>query len=467
MNRTSRYSQQGRIHLDDEKPNAPKQKVSPVPKATLEEGILQLLASAAEMQQRQDLDSAHQLYQAAMEKVKEHGLNRKTLFTGTNKKPPPLNSRTPIEWCLHVGDMASAICLLDGPNAALAKLRSQVSFERIEQILDAGADVEHRMGPLGRTLLLHEAAEGRYPGVRLALDRGGSITCMDNNGDTALALALRSQESQANLVVEELLQAHAELNIHDGQGQPLFKVALTHAQPEVVTHVIRALAPLTAQHRQYMEDWTACLPQRTVKWSKRAADILSILLNHGLDPNTRCQPTGITLLEIAIQLETADSEGLVAELLEKGADPMLEVALRCGTPRTIAITLERLKPLVAEHYQLMVSWVNNSTLSSWRHGRESKILEMLLDHGLDPNLRLAKAPHSPLIVFVAKYGDITLLQRLIAYGALLDVANDDSDTALICAAKGRNRQIYDALKAAGVNDKLFLGWTIWSQHAKG
>lgn len=95
MSRKSWYSQrQGQIRLGDtEVGDGPARKVAPVPKAALEEGILQLLASAAEMQQRQDLDSALQLYQAAMEKVRDHGLNRKRLFTGTNKKPPPLNSR--------------------------------------------------------------------------------------------------------------------------------------------------------------------------------------------------------------------------------------------------------------------------------------------------------------------------------------------------------------------------------------
>ena len=88
-------SQKGRIKLGDEKqPDGPS-RIIPVKKEHLEDGILQLLASAADMQQRRDLDSALQLYQAAMEKVKSHDLNRKRLLTGTKKKPPPLNSRTP------------------------------------------------------------------------------------------------------------------------------------------------------------------------------------------------------------------------------------------------------------------------------------------------------------------------------------------------------------------------------------
>lgn len=472
MNRTNWYSQQqGRIQLGAEKvPNAPtpKRKVHGVPKAALEEGILQLLASAAEMQQRQDLDSAHQLYQAAIDKVKAHGLNRQNLFTGTNKKPPPLNSRTPLEWCLHVGDIPSAICLLEGPNSALATLRRQVSLERIEQILDAGAEVEYRIGPMGRTLLLQEAAEGRYAGVRLALDRGASVSCMDDNGDTALALTLRSGEAQAGLIFADLLEAHADLNHHDGQGHPLFKVALAHAQPEVLTKVITVLSPLTAAHCQHMQDWAANLREDGNQWTKRSVEVLRLLLNNGLNPNIHCQPAGTsTLLEMAIRREAADSKVLVSELLEKGADPMLEGALQHGTAHSLELILTRLMPLDESHYQKMVTWIKKlPALAKWRD-RDCEILKLLLDFGLDPNLRRAVSPHSPLIVCATKFGDIALVERLIAHGAKLDVADDNSDTALICAAKGKNRQIYEALKAAGVNDRVFLGWTVWSSYASG
>ena len=472
MNRSSWYSQQqGRIQLGAEKvPSAPtsKRKVQGVPKAALEDGILQLLASAAEMQQRQDLDSAYQLYQAAMEKVKDHGLNRQNLFTGTNKKPPPLNSRTPLEWCLHVGDMPSAICLLEGPNSALATLRRQVSLERIEEILNAGAEVDYRIGPMGRTLLLQEAAEGRYAGVRLALDRGASVSCMDDNGDTALALTLRSGEIQAGLFFADLLDAHADLNHHDGKGHPLFKVALAHAQPEVLTKVIATLSPLTAVYRQYMQDWAATLREDGNQWTKRSVEVLRLLLNEGLDPNIRCQPAGnLTLLEMAMRRQSADSKGLVTDLLERGADPMLEAALQHGTSNNLELILTRLMPLGEEHYQKMISWIKTLPASTKWRNRDGEILKLLLDFGLDPNLRRAVTPHSPLIVCAAKYGDISLLEKLIAHGAKLNVADDSSDTALICAAKGKNRQVYDALKAAGVNDKVFLGWTVWSNYASG
>ena len=149
MNRTSWSPlQQGRIQLPDRRTSdAPKRNI-PVPKAALEDGILHLLATAAEMQQRQDLPSAFQLYEAAIAKIKTHGLNSKTFLEGTSKKPAPLNSKTPLEWSLHVGDVASAILLLGDPNAALAALRNKVSLERIGDILDSGASIEYRVSQL-------------------------------------------------------------------------------------------------------------------------------------------------------------------------------------------------------------------------------------------------------------------------------------------------------------------------------
>ena len=471
MNRSSWSSQQqGRIQLGNEAiPNGPKKKTPSVPKAALEEGILQLLASAAEMQQRQDLDSAHQLYQAAMEKVKDHGLNRKNLFTGTAKKPPPLNRRTPIEWCLHVGDIASAICLLEGPNAALAKLRTEVNLQRVEEILDAGADIEYRIGPVGRTFLLQAAVEDRHAAVRLALDRGASVDCMDDNGDTALALVLRCSQPQSNAIVADLLDAQADISLCDGMRRPLFKVALEYAQPEAVTQIVEALSPLTAENRQCMQDWAASSLLDGHQWSNRTIDVVRLLLTKGLDPDTRSQLSGgeLTLLGMAMQRNAASSHGLIAELLEKGAEPILETALRSATSPALEQILTKLMPLTETHYQQIAAWLNTiPSPKKWRE-RDVEVLQVLLDYGLSPNTRRAEAPRSPLIVCAASCGNINLVQRLIARGAKLTVADDNSDTAIMVAAKRRNREIYDALKSAGVDDSMFWGWSVWSKYSNG
>lgn len=463
----------GPIRLGDDKHTDGadvQRKTYAVPKAALEEGVLQLLASAAEMQQRQDLDSALQLYEAAMEKVKTHGLNRKRLFTGTSKKPPPLNSRTPIQWCLHVGDMASAVCLLGNPNSALAELCTIVSLDRIEQVLDAGAEIEHRIGPMGRTLLLQEAAEGRQAGVRLALSHGANVNCMDNNGDTALALALRCERPQANYIVEDLIEAGADIKSRDGQGQSLFTLAIAQGQPEVLAQVIARVSPLAMEDREEMKAWASSLPVHYDKWTTRTCDVLRLLLGYGLDPNLRLQNTGAqTLLEVAVQRQGAGSELLVADLLDHGATPNLEVALRRSTSQVIELILTKVTPLTETHQQQAISWI--STLhfdpKRWPH-RDIEVLKLLLEFGLDPNIRRSAAPHSPLIVCAVVSGNLSLVEKLILLKAQLDVTDDNSNTPILCASKASNRAIYDALKKAGVNDRTFFGMTtVWNSYNSG
>lgn len=470
MNRVSWSSKQkGQIKLGDEKqPDGPT-RIIPVKKEHLEDGILQLLASAADMQQRRDLDSALQLYQAAMEKVKSHGLNRKRLFTGTNKKPPPLNSRTPLEWSLHVGDMPSAICLLGGPSTALVELGMSGTVDQVRQILDAGASIEQRIGSFGRTFLLQEAAEGKLNSVNFALERGASIHCMDDNGDTPLGLALRCQRPQANLVVAALLEAGADVNGVDGKGQPLFKVAIAHGQLESVVQVMSTLKPVTEEHGQIMRTWAVSLPVYGDNWSSRDCSVLRFLLGHGLDPNLRLGPSKIsTLFDAAVQRQAAGSEPLVAQLLETGAEPNIEVALHGSTPKMLEIILKKRGSLRETSQQPVIAWIAklHAYPQQWTK-RDGEIFKLLLDFGLDPNIRRPAAPHAPLVVCAASYGDIDLLQRLIENGANLGATDDNSDTAIIVAAKQKNKQIYDALKAAGVSDRYFLFGlgSVWTYYA--
>ncbi|MCJ1377537.1 hypothetical protein MMC17_000632 [Xylographa soralifera] len=467
MNRSSwSPSKEGRIQIGERRRTDASKRNIPVPKAILEDGVLHLLATAAEMQQRQDLGSANQLYEAAIAKMKAHSLDQKKFLTGTSKKPPPLNSRTPVEWCIHVGDMTSAITLLGDPNTAIAQMRTKVSLGCVKEILEAGANIEYRIGPIGRTLLLQEVYEGRHEGVRLALDYGASVSCMDDAGDTALALALRSVHPQSLLIITDLLEAGADVNLRDSHGQPLFYVAMEYALPEAIKHVIDGISPLTTEHHQLMREYVAGLPTRGNQVDFRTCNVLSLLLQHGLDPNSSLHSDGPrSLLDWAMRGQGNDSDRLVEDLMERDAKPDLEIALQYAEPHKIDLVLTKLVPLTEAQHRQLVVWVQNWSDRSERWTEhDGDVLKLLLDFGLNPNLRQESAPHSPLIVCAVNYGNLSVVEKLVALKANLTVSDDNGDTAIIRAAKTKNRPIYDAIQAGGVNDRYILGWTVWTYH---
>ena len=459
---------EGTIQLGDRQPSGfdtPMRNI-PVKKAALEDGILHLLATAVEMQQRQDLESANQLYEAAIAKMKAHGLDRKKFLTGTAKKPAPLNSRTPVEWSIHVGDMKSVITLLGDPNVALAQMVSTLNFEQLEQMLDAGANIEHRIGPSGRTLLLREVAEGRRKGVQVALDRGASIACMDDNGDTALAICLRSTDPESMVIFDDLIEAGADINLNDGYGQPMLRVAVASASPELVTKMMDTLSPLSEKHKQQLQDYVSDVVKEGKKMSVRTFAVVGLLLQHGVDPNTSSPgPEKRTLFDLALWQPDNISDDLIANLIELGVKPDLQTTLLHGQVHSVELVLTRLTPLDdANHKHMAEQTQKILTLGKRRSQHDAEILKVLLDFGLDPNLRSAKPPHSPLIFYAVDMGDLALVQKLIAHKANLNAVNDDSDSALVRAAKLQNRAVYDAIKAGGVNDKYFFGWTVWSNY---
>lgn len=466
----SSSSKEGRIQLGERQASdyEPSKRNVPVPKAALEDGILHLLATAAEMQQRQDLESANQLYEAAIVKIKAHGLDRNKFLTGTRKKPAPLNSRTALEWSIHVDDINSAITLIGDPNSALTQLLPTLNHKQIEKIFLAGANIEQRVGPFGRTFLLREASEARLEGIELALAHGANVSCMDDNGDTALALALRTNKGGSLRAVSALLDAGADPNTKDGQGLSLLKVAAAHASPEVVEQIIKYLSPSTTDDQKHLQECVADLPLDGKRLSSRTISVIMILLEHGLDSNTRLSTGGaLSLLDLALQQPEGTSEDLVLRLIENGANIDLESALQRAQTHPLELILTRLTPLSDANKILMTKWAQ-SALSSNRQWskRDGGVLGLLLDFGLDPNIRSEKAPRSPLVVLATANGDLSLVERLVAHKANLTVANDNSDTAIVTAAKQKNRQIYDVLKAGGVNDQYFFGWTVWTSYAK-
>ena len=257
------------------------------------------------------------------------------------------------------------------------------------------------------------------------------------------------------------------MSLKDGSGQPLLKVALANATKEVVKQVIAILSPLSSESHRCIQQWAADLHPDGNQWSDRTVSVLRFLLDYGLDSNTRESKQNMSLLEMAMTRQAAGSEALIEDLLSQGARPILTSALQLATLHSLDLVLTRLTPLTDGHRQQMVSWFNGLPVQpkKWMM-RDKRVLALLVEFGLDPDVRQAQAPHAPLVVCAAGNGDVELVQKLIAHKAKLSASDDNSDTALIRAAKNKNRAMYDLLKTGGANDRMFF-WTIWTNYAPG
>ena len=117
--------------------------------------------------------------------------------------------------------------------------------------------------------------------------------------------------------------------------------------------------------------------------------------------------------------------------------------------------------------QRMISWFHKLHIQPRRwSARYQQVLSLLVEFGLDSDIRQSSESHAPLIVCVVDNGDITFVKKLVAHKAKFGASDDSSDTALIRAAKNKDRAVCDALKAAGANNRIFF-WTIWTNYAPG
>jgi ankyrin repeat protein len=76
---------------------------------------------------------------------------------------------------------------------------------------------------------------------------------------------------------------------------------------------------------------------------------------------------------------------------------------------------------------------------------------VLLDKGMNPNI--IEAGQSPLMI-AARNGEVKLTRALIAFGADVNLRNDDGTTALMLAARHGHTEVADLLLKSGADAEL-------------
>ena len=340
-----------------------------------------------------------------------------------------------------------------GPNdgSLIGAVKAQ-DAEAVEALLQASVDV-NAPAPDGATALHWAAYHDALRLADLLLDARAGVDAANDYGVTPLSLAC---DNGSAAMVARLLEAGADPDAVRSTGEtPLMTCARTGNVDAVLALLVAGANPSAA------ESWQG---QTALMWAAAEAHtaVARALVAHGADVHARTAG-GFTALLIAAR---EDQPVLARLLLDAGADvnattpdvttPLLVATVR-GHARLAMFLLERgADPNVAAAGYTPLHWAAGSwhteltgslrgietvrdeewrSLNGVRDGR-LELVETLLAHGADPDVRLVKSP--------PQFGFASQRFRVSMAGA----------TPFLLAAMDANVAVMDALAAAGADPRL-------------
>ncbi len=374
------------------------------------------------------------------------------LRAGANARETDADGTTALHWAAHLGDVDLTTALLKAgadpraindygatPMSSAAEIGSK---DVLEALLKAGADVESPNAE-GQTALMAVARTGKVEAARLLLKHGANPNATEQwGGQTALMwAAAQRQPEMVRVLIEGGAKVDARATTHDWQRR-----VTAEGRPKDMNR--GGFTALLYAARE------SCIP------------CAKVLLDHGADINLG-DPDGVTPLIIALSNIHWDMGKF---LIERGADVTLW-DFYGRTPLYAAVDMNTLP----KGRRVELPALDETT------GLE--VITMLLDRGANPNAQLKlrlpwrQVPYdrytepmlnigvTPLIR-AAKAGDIPVIKLLLAHGALPNLPNFNGDTPLMAACgkgwinsptRGANfteeqaLEEYDLLLAAGAD----------------
>ena len=326
----------------------------------------------------------------------------------------------------------------DGTSALHWAARAD-DVETMRMLIEAGADAA-AANRYGVTPLFLAAVNGSRTAAELLLDAGAPVNAALPEGETVLMAAART--GSADLIT--LLVGHgADV---EARERWFGETALMWAAAENHEEAVRALAAagadpdsrstlFTIERRRSGQSILPLGSWTPLMYAARqgAMDSARALLELGADPNLT-DPDGATALVLAIINAHYD---VAAFLVEQGADPNIGDSEAQMGPLYAAVDMNTLA-------------VGHGRPNTEPTGRLSALdmIEVLLEHGANPNARLAKpimqrhhtagdaalGEGSTPIMRAAKTGDVAAMRLLLDAGADPMLTQPNGNNALMFAA---------------------------------
>jgi ankyrin repeat protein len=353
---------------------------------------------------------------------------------------PGLDGTPALHWVVRVNDLEAARLLLrSGAQVSLANrygltplaiAAASGNASMIGLLLEAGADA-NALDPAGETPLMGAARVGSLDAVRLLLDRGASVDATDQTyQQTALMVAIRENHPE---VVTLLIARGAAVNVRTRTGRTPQWV-LPNSVPGFGhgIGIVRGGLPPRGLRAPIPGGMTPLL------YAARDGriDTTRILLDAGADIDRR-DANDITPLIAAITNNHPDVARL---LIERGAD--------INAPDWYGRT-----PLWAAVETRNMDVDNASFVNGIDRGPYLELVQVLLDRGADPNVRMKEVPpirrdflrvtgslswvdftgQTPFLT-AALAADLSVMKLLLARGADPHIPTFAGTTALMAAA---------------------------------
>jgi ankyrin repeat protein len=375
--------------------------------------------------------------QAAMER--DMDTVRALLERGVDVNASVVDGTPALHWVVRVDDVETARLLIGAgadptlPNyygatpLYLAAVNGNEAM--IRMLLDAGAEV-NSVDPTGETTLMTAVRAGNPDAVERLLDRGATVDGLDRDfGQTALMFAVRENHPD---IIRILIDRGADVNARTRTGEtPKFELGNSRPGFSFGVGIVRG----GWSERGLRAPIPGTLSPLLYAARDGYTEAARILVANGADLN-QADANGITPLLLA----TLNNHPLLAQyLIDQGAD-VNSRDWYGRTPLWAAVEVRNMDL----HNSIFENGVDRKPLLD--------LIDVLLDHGADPNMRTVETVpirtwmmgigslswvdftgQTPFLL-ASLAGDLTVMRRLLEYGADPHIPTFHGTTALMAAA---------------------------------
>ncbi|MCK5690922.1 ankyrin repeat domain-containing protein, partial [Myxococcota bacterium] len=269
----------------------------------------------------------------------------------------------------------------------------------------------------GRAItLVAELEDENLELMKLIIGAGADLSAKNENGDTALLLAAKGEEFE---LAELLIREGADLDSRDGEGNTALFCAVEADDFELVNLFLKAGADVDALSKYGV-------PSLTIASYRGLFDIVKLLCHAGADVNVK-GPGGYSLLSYAgnsevLGLLIAQGASLAPED-NAGVTPLMHFS-RVNMCERVELEINNGADI---NYQ---DPDGDSALSNAIHRGHDEVVEILLRHGVDPNLPVRDG-FALTLALACK--NISIAKLLVESGADVNKQDAQKNTALHCA----------------------------------